>query len=97
MASVTLPSYTGTGFKFENGTIGDVIGKALPYVLVIAGLSLLVMLILGGVTLMTAAGNPAKSKQGYGYLTAGLIGFVIIFIAYFVVQIVQVILGVSIF
>jgi hypothetical protein len=92
MASVTLPP-DPTGFS----DIGSIINKAMPYVLVIAGLSLLVMLILGGVTLMTAAGNPGKSKAGYGYITAGLVGFVIIFVAYFVVQIVQTILGVTIF
>ena len=92
MASVTLPT-DPTGFT----DVGSVISRALPYILVVAGLSLLVMLILGGVTLMTAAGNPAKSKQGYGYISAGLIGFVIIFVAYFVVQIVQVVFGVSIF
>jgi hypothetical protein len=92
MATVTLPP-DPTGFT----NIGSVISKALPYILVIAGLSLLVMLISGGITLMTAAGDPGKSKAGYGKITAGLIGFVIIFVAYFVVQIVQVILGVTIF
>jgi len=94
MADVTLPT-DPLAAKFPN--LGSVITGALPYVLVIAGLSLLIMLILGGVTLMTAAGDPAKSKSGYGYITAGLIGFLIIFVAYFVVQIVQVIFGISIF
>ena len=57
MASVTLPA-DPTGFT----NIGSVITKALPYVLVIAGLSLLVMLISGGITLMTAAGAPVGSR-----------------------------------
>lgn len=92
MAAVILPK-DPTGFS----NIGSIINKAMPYILVIAGLSLLVMLISGGITLMTAGGNPGKSKAGYGKITAGLVGFMIIFVAYFVVQIVQTILGVSIF
>ena len=78
-------------------TIGQIITKFLPYVYVIAGLALLFMLVSGGITLMTAAGNPGKTKEGYGKLQAGLIGFGIIFVAYFVTQIVEVVLGVKIF
>ena len=80
--------------KFSN--VGDIVGKLLPYVYVVAGLSLLIMLILGGITLMTAAGNPDKAKAGYGKIMAGLIGFLIIFISYFVLQIIEVMLGVKI-
>ena len=54
------------------------------------------MLIMGGITLMTAAGDPAKSKAGYGKISAGLIGFLIIFVSYFVAQLIEVILGVKI-
>jgi hypothetical protein len=53
------------------------------------------MIIAGGITLMTAAGDPAKSKEGYGKISAGIIGFIIIFVAYFVAQIVQVVFGVK--
>lgn len=92
MASVTLPT-DPTGFS----NIGSVINKAMPYVYVIAGLGLLIMLISGGVTLMTAAGDPKKAAQGYSILQNALIGFVIIFIAYFVVKIIEVMLGATIF
>ncbi len=94
MASVTLPT-DPISTKFPN--IGSVVSAALPYVYVIAGLSMLMMLIFGGVSLMTSAGDPGKTKAGYGKITAGLIGFMIIFVSYFVVQIVEVMLGVKIF
>ena len=74
---------------------GTVISTLLPYIYVAAGLLLLVTLIMGGITLMTAAGDQGKMKQGYGQITAGLIGFVIIFVSYFVAQIIQVALGVK--
>jgi len=80
--------------KFSD--VGDVVTKLLPYVYVMAGLVLLVMLIAGGLTLMTAAGNPDKIKSGYGRITMALVGFLIIFISYFVVQLVEIIFGVAI-
>ncbi|MBP6989729.1 hypothetical protein KBB48_03065 [Candidatus Shapirobacteria bacterium] len=91
-----LPTYGTTGFRFATNSLGDVISQLLPYILGFAGLALFLMLIWGGVILMTAAGDPAKTKDGYGKLTAGFIGFLIIFISYFVAQIVEVVLGVKI-
>jgi uncharacterized membrane protein len=92
MAAVTLPT-DPLAMRFP--TLGSVIGEGLKYVYVIAGLILLIMLIMGGITLMTAAGDQNKTKQGYGMISSGLIGFLIIFISYFVAQIVQVALGVK--
>ena len=87
--------YNGTGFKFQNVTIGKIIGDLLPYVYVVAGLILLLFLIVGGIGLMTSAGNPDKSKSAYGKITGALIGFLIIFVSYFVAKIVESMLGVS--
>jgi hypothetical protein len=81
--------------KFPN--LGAVIGAALPYIYVIAGLMLLFNIVSGGITLMTAAGDQNATKMGYGKVTAGIIGFLIIFVAYFVTQIVETVFGVRIF
>lgn len=92
---ITLPSYPD-GFKYENAKVGDIFSALLPYIYVIAGLILLVTLVMGGLGLMTAAGNADKMKAGYGKITNALIGFLIIFISYFVVQLVEVVLGIKI-
>ncbi|MBI2464572.1 hypothetical protein HYV64_00360 [Candidatus Shapirobacteria bacterium] len=90
--AITLPK-DAVSNKFPN--LGSVVNAALPYVYVIAGLAMLLMIISGGIGLMTAGGDPAKSKSGYGKISAGIIGFIIIFIAYFVAQLVQVVFGVK--
>jgi ABC-type multidrug transport system fused ATPase/permease subunit len=94
---MNLPTYAdaNTVFKFENKTIADIIGGLLPYIYVIAGLLLLLMLISGGIALMTSAGNPDKSKAGYGKITGALIGFIIVFVSYFIAKIAETILGVK--
>ncbi|MBU1088987.1 hypothetical protein KKA02_03890 [Patescibacteria group bacterium] len=94
--AVTLPGYQGTSFKFSNRDLGDVISDALPYVYVIAGLSMFVMLIAGGIQLMTAAGDPARTKAGYGKITAGVVGFLLIFLSYIIMQVVETMFGVSV-
>ena len=80
----------------SQGVLGFLMSKLLPFVYTFAGLCLLVVLISGGLTLMTGAGDQNKVKEGYGKIQAGLIGFLIIFVSYFIVQIVELILGVSI-
>jgi hypothetical protein len=96
--AVELPTYKNTGieFNFADASIGEVISKALPYVYGFAGIALLLMLILGGITLMTAAGNTDKTKSGYGMITGAVIGFIIVFISFFLVQLLEVVLGVDI-
>jgi hypothetical protein len=94
-----IPSYTSdivtkTGIvDLNTTTVGGIFSALLPYILTLAGLALLVMLILGGISLMTAAGNPDKIKAGSGRITMALVGFLVIFISYFIVQLVGFMLG----
>ena len=90
-----MDAYGKSGFTLKSKTVGEIISLVLPYVFVISGLILLFMLIMGGIQLMTSAGNPDKNKAGYGRITHALIGFLIIFVAYFVSQLVEVMLGVK--
>ena len=89
------PKTNNNNFAFENANIGTIISKLLPYVYVVAGLILLLLLISGGIGLMTSGGNPDKTKAAMGKIQAGLIGFLIIFLAWSIAKIVEVLLGVS--
>ena len=78
--------------------VGSIIGGKnglLAYIYIFAGLALLLMLILGGIGLMTSAGNPDKSKVAFGRISGALIGFLIIFISYMVALVVEKLLGVK--
>lgn len=97
LIALQLPNYpSSVSFVFRNATLGQVVTSALQYVYVMAGLALLVTLILGGFQLLTAAGSEDNIKAGYGKIKVGLIGFIIVFVTYFVLQIVQVVFGVTI-
>jgi len=93
--AVNLPTYPSEAkLKFNN--LGEVFTGLLPYVLLIAGISMLFLLMAGGLGIMTSAGDPIKIKNGYGKITASVIGFLIIFTSYLIVQVVEKILGVKI-
>ncbi len=84
-------------FKFgNNSSLGDIISSLLPYILVIAGLTLFIFLIIGGFGLLTSAGNPEKMKAAQGKITSAVIGFVIIFISYWLIRILEIVFGISI-
>lgn len=92
-----LDQLTGsTGWKFPaNTTPAEIINYILPYVFVIAGLILFFMFIFGGFTIFTSAGNPEKIKKGQGMIVSALIGFTIIFAAYWIIQLLELTLGVK--
>lgn len=72
------------GFAFE--TIGSLVSQAVPYIFAFAGIGLLLMIISAGFALMTSAGDSKKLESGKQKLTYALIGFLIIFVSYWTVQ-----------
>lgn len=76
--------------------IGDIITGILPYVFTITGILILVYLLLGGLQMMFAAGDPKKVQGAWGKITNAVIGFVIIFIAYWLTQLIGKIFNIQI-
>lgn len=64
----------------------DIIGRVIGAVLGIIGSIALLMFILGGLTWMTAAGNPDRVKTGRNMLVWATLGLVVIFTSYVLVQ-----------
>lgn len=65
----------------------------LPYIFVLSGIILIFFVIISGINLMLAAGDPKKSEEGKARLTSAIIGFTIIFATYWIYEIVRYILG----
>jgi hypothetical protein len=84
-AGITLPK-----------DIGGVISKILPYIFGISGILLLLFLLFGGLQLMFSAGDPKKTQSAQGKITNALVGFIIVFLAYWLTQLVGTILNIQI-
>lgn len=98
LAQVTIPDYSGiSGWKLgARPTLGGIINEALKYVFVFAGLAMFGSLLLGGFDLLTSAGEPGKVKQGTNKILFGIVGFLIIFSTYWILQLVERIFGLTI-
>ena len=77
---------------------GSLISVLLKNIYMIAGVALLVLLIFGGISIILSAGSgdAKKTAQGQKAVTGALVGFLIIFASYWIIQIIQVITGIAI-
>lgn len=69
--------------------IGALVSDVLPIVLTIAGFVTVIVIIISGIQFVTSGGNPEAAAAARGRLTFALIGFVIIILAFAILQIVN--------
>lgn len=96
-AGVPINSVFGPANTFS--TIGSLVSVILFNVYVVAGVILLFLLIFGGFQIISSAGSgdAEGAAKGKGAVTAAVIGFLIIFGSYWIIQIIEVITGLKIF
>lgn len=75
---------------------GKVISEALNYAFPLAGLILFVMIIWGGFEMLAGAATAKSKDAGRQRVTAAVAGFFLLFAAYWITQIIEVIFGVKI-
>lgn len=80
-------------FAGNNGKIGNIVSALLPYLFSISGIILLLYLIYGGFQLMLSRGDPKAMQSAQAKITNAIVGFVIIFLAYWLVQLLGKVLG----
>jgi hypothetical protein len=96
ISETSLGGNQTVGNTYSN--FGVLVTLILKNSLVIAGIILLGLLIFGGLTFIINAGGgeSKKADQGKQAITSALIGFAVVFSAYFIIQIIQVITGLNI-
>jgi hypothetical protein len=92
-----VPGGTAPVFTVAGNDLTDIISKALPYTYLIAGLILFLMLIWAGFEMLTAGDNQETVKRASGRITQALTGFGVVFLSYWLIRLVELILGVKIF
>lgn len=76
-------------------TLGDFVARLLPMALVVGGVIFFVMVIASGFAILTGAGSDdeAAKAKWHQILTAGVAGLIIMFSAYWIVQIINFLTG----
>ncbi|MBP9670430.1 hypothetical protein KBD75_03455 [Candidatus Woesebacteria bacterium] len=77
-------------------SLGSIVNSFLPTVLQLAGIILFGMLVFGGFTMLAGAADKEAQEKGKKMITSSLTGFFIIFLAYWIAQILQVIFKINI-
>lgn len=75
------------------GNVGGILSTAMQFIFIFAGVGLLLMLLAGGFTFLTSAGDSKKLDKGKQQLTNAILGFIIIFAAYWMVQLLGYVFG----
>ncbi|MBI2591024.1 MAG: hypothetical protein HYW33_04140 [Candidatus Blackburnbacteria bacterium] len=83
-----------TGYNPQLNTLGGIVSAFVPYVFGLAGIVLFLYFIWGGFGIMMSHGDPKATAAGKDRITHAVIGFVIIFAAFWIVQILGLILGI---
>ncbi|OGM21156.1 hypothetical protein A2714_03070 [Candidatus Woesebacteria bacterium RIFCSPHIGHO2_01_FULL_38_9] len=80
----------------NNITIANIISALIILVLIVAALVFFFMLVWGGVRYITSGGDKAQTEAARGQITAALVGLVIVFAAWAIINLVNIFFGVNI-
>lgn len=79
---------TGIGGKIPSlSDLGAILSAALPILYAISGFTLFLFLISSGFKYLTSAGDPKKLEAAKSAITTAIVGFIIIFMAYWLTEI----------
>lgn len=75
--------------------VGSLVSRVIALAFAAAGIILVVLLIVGGIGIIASAGNdnPQGVEKGKQAVTSAITGFVVVFIAYWVVRLIEIVTG----
>lgn len=101
LAQLTIPFNGGTqtidtSSQSDLKSLGDIVSRALTFLFPLSGIILFGIIIISGFQLLTSAGDPKKMEQAKQRLTWGVIGFVVIFVAFWIMRALEFLLGIKV-
>jgi hypothetical protein len=87
--------FGGSHFLTNLIGLGTLVSILLSNAISIAGVLLLFLIVIGGISMVSGAGsgNPERVAQGRNIIAAGVIGFIIVVIAWWIVEIIKLSMG----
>ena len=87
----------GDFVKLGGLTFGGIVSAAIRLILVIAALVFFFILVIGGIRWIASGGDKAQTEAARNQITAALVGLVIVFAAWAIVQLINTFFGINIF
>lgn len=78
-------------------TIGRIVSGLIQLTMVIAAIVFFFILVIGGIKWITSGGDKAQTEGARSQITAALVGLVIVFAAWAILQLIRTFFGIDIF
>lgn len=88
---------TGDFSKLGDLTIGGIVSGLIRLILVVAALVFFFILVIGGIRWIISGGDKAQTEAARNQITAALVGLVIVFAAWAIIQLINTFFGIDIF
>jgi len=94
LAQVPIGADFGSPFGMSR-TLGDLVSLVVRIGFVVSGILILFFMVYAGFSMIQGAGsnNPEAAKKGQQAASAAALGFAIVFVAYWIVRIIEVVAG----
>lgn len=88
----------GDTFPKTETEVGSLVSAIVKTSLSIAGVVVVILIVLAGIAVISggSTSDPRKAESGKKYATSAVIGFMIIFCSYWIVRILEIVLGLEI-
>jgi hypothetical protein len=83
--------------QLGNLTVGGIVSGLIRLILVIAALVFFFILVIGGIRWIASGGDKAQTEGARNQITSALVGLVIVFAAWAIVQLINTFFGINIF
>lgn len=80
---------SGSG-AVAGGGLFTILSTVIKNIYVITGIILLFFIVIGGIGMILNAGNAEKQKQSSNTVTSAVIGYFIMFVAYWIIRIIEI-------
>lgn len=87
---------TGSEQAEQLSTPGGIISRVMEFAFPIAGLILFVMIVWGGFEILYGAADKKSLDAGRQRITAAIIGFVLLFVSYWIIRVIEQVLGIRV-
>ena len=93
---INLRPGRGLAANLENIQFGGIVGALIVLLIIIAAIVFFFMLLIGGIRWITSGGDKAQTEAARNQVTSALVGLVIVFAAWAILQLIEAFFGISI-
>ena len=93
--AIELNKNLGAFDAAKNFTIPGMVSGFISLILVVAGLAFFFILVLGGIHWILSGGDKAKTEAARNQITAALVGLVIVFSAWAIINLIKTLFGID--